>query len=1221
MALNVRIGMCMRSGVLMLIYRKALRLTAQELASSSNSEVNNLVTSDAERITQGLTFSHFLWGSPMEIILCVALAYAEIGWPVFCALGVLMAQTPLLNYFARLQGGLRTRVANETDERVRTMNEVLSGQQTIKLYSWEAPLLERVTSIREKEIGLLWKMQMTFGFSKAVSFICTLLVSLVAFGLYELAGNRLDLQTAFACLAYFRQIELALTMLPLAIDGHVQMVVAMKRVEKFLQIVEAGNASKSQVSPAPGLCAQLTSASFSWGQDGVCCLHGLDLSFSTGKLHGVIGRVGSGKSSLINSLLGETTLTEGTLAIDGSVPIAYVPQEPWIINASVKDNILMGAEYNKPRYDSVVKACALETDLRRMQYGDRTELGERGITVSGGQKTRVALARACYSDAQLVLLDDPLASVDAHVGKHIFVECIQKFLLQHGRTVVIATHAMHTVHSMDTVTLLEEGTVVAQGSPAEVGQSEHPLAQEINQQQESIEDTASDDLDAVKVEIDDANTTGDVGPTDLKQSESPNTVMVKEQKAVGEVTIDTFLDYIKAGGGYGLWSLTFLSFCAAQALKIAADFWIAVWAESGDSETPMGFPFIEDPNAVSSGQYCGYFALLTAIVFASAILRAWCFTNRVLTSAKTVHATMFTSVINSPTLFFESNPQGRILNRFSNDLDRVDSELPKQGLDAMMYCIVSAAAVITCAALVPWMILSLPPLIYIFKAVQRRYLYTAREVTRLMGMSKTPVYSLFASSLDGLACIRASRLQTTFEQRFVKLIELANRPYLLFWSGTRWLGLRLDVLSSALIAVSSLCVVLLRNHISPGLGGVVINQIFLLTSYFQYSVRCAAEVENLFTSVERVRAYTQLPSEEMLAKEARAVAGKTSDVSQPGKSWPSVGELRFVSLTMQYRPSLPPALKEIDLVVQGGTRVGVVGRTGAGKTSLLAVLFRFVEPTSGRCEIDGVDIQSLPIAAVRKAIATIPQEPVLFKTTIRANLDPTGQCGDKELLAALSRCQMQQKIRVKLDNGAAATDTEVLDAEVSEGGGNFSVGERQLLCLTRAVLRPARLLVMDEATAAVDVEADALIQNAVDEISAERSLTVLTIAHRLHTIIGYDTCLGLENGRKVEHDAPYRLLARPESLLSGLVAETDSETQVKLKALAAQVWRHDDIASPRDHVAAMLEEHHSPGGDNSADGDDGSSSSPDLLSKLEQLKRAHVLRQQAAAAAAPEQQP
>ena len=558
--------------------------------------------------------------------------------------------------------------------------------------------------------------------------------------------------------------------------------------------------------------------------------------------------------------------------------------------------------------------------------------------MSGGQKLRVALARACYSDTQLVLLDDPLASVDAHVGKHIFVNCIKKFLLQDGRTVIMATHASHILHNMDTVTLLDQGRIVMTGLPSQVARSQHPLAQEIAQQRDSKLSMSENDETTGQL-VDEASSSSN-GTTACEQSKKllvPNSVMVKEQKEVGEVTMDTVLGYIKAGGGYGPWACTLGLFAAAQALKILADFWIALWAESQDpsSNTPMSFPFVADPAALSLRQYCGYFALLIAIVFASAVLRAWAFTDRVLTSASEIHQVMFTSVINSPTLFFESNPQGRILNRFSNDLDRVDSELPKQGLDASMYCIVSAGAVITCALLLPWMLLSLPLLLYIFKAVQRRYLYTAREVTRLMGMSKTPIYSLFASSLDGLACIRASHLQPNLEQRFIHFIDVANRPYLLFWSGTRWLGLRLDMLSSALIAVSTLCIVLLRNHMSPGLGGVAINQIFLLSSYFQYSVRCAAEVENLFTSVERVQAYTRLPSEERRAEQARLQAGKPPAPDTPPPRWPMHGEVRFEKLTMQYRPNMKPALEEIDLVVEGGTRVGVVGRTGAGASCSL----------------------------------------------------------------------------------------------------------------------------------------------------------------------------------------------------------------------------------------------------------------------------------------------
>eukprot|EP01051_Picozoa_sp_SAG22_P008634 SAG22_NODE_669_length_7994_cov_2.526536_4_plen_451_part_00 len=429
------------------------------------------------------------------------------------------------------------------------------------------------------------------------------------------------------------------------------------------------------------------------------------------------------------------------------------------------------------------------------------------------------------------------------------------------------------------------------------------------------------------------------------------------------------------------------------------------------------------------------------------------------------------------------------------------------------------------AVVLPWMMLSLPFLLYLFKAIQRRYLYTAREVARLMGISKTPVYSHFARSLEGLACIRAGRLQPQFEAKFLEYVETCNRPYLLFWSGTRWLGLRLDCLSASVIIVSVSCIVLLRDHISAGVAGAAINQIFLLTSYFQYSVRCAAEVENLFTSVERVREYALLPSEEARAVLSRQAAGKPAapaKVFPPGGAvqvFPAKprGELRLVGLSMRYRPHLPLALSAVDLTVPAGTRAGVIGRTGAGKSSLLQVIFRFVEPAAGRCEIDGVDISTLELSVVRAAVATIPQKPVLFKASLRANLDPGGLHSDQALLQALEQCQMVTNLQLKvvqkkkpageagkdlmlLPPAADAADADaaaVLDYEVAEDGSNFSVGECQLLCLARAMLRPAcKLLIMDEATAAVDVEADKLIQRTVDTMSTERGLTVLTIAHR-----------------------------------------------------------------------------------------------------------------------------
>lgn len=480
--------------------------------------------------------------------------------------------------------------------------------------------------------------------------------------------------------------------------------------------------------------------------------------------------------------------------------------------------------------------------------------------------------------------------------------------------------------------------------------------------------------------------------------------------------------------------------------------------------------------------------------------------------------------------------------------DRVDSELPKQGIDTLIYVSVSIGAVVMNAVLVPWLVLVLPPLLFIFQRIQRRYLNTSREVSRLMGMAKSPVYAHFSSSLDGLACIRAEHLESQFAARFLQLVEVQNRPTLLFWSGMRWLGIRLDYISSTLIATSGFCIVLLRNQLSPGLAGVALNQIFLLTSYFQYSVRCAAEVENLFTSVERAREYALLRSEEDLAVATRSKAGRSEAAAQPPPGWPHLGQLQFQAVTLRYRPHLPPALREVSFSIKAGSRVGVVGRTGAGKSTLLSALFRFVEPTAGAVLIDGVDIQSLPLSSLRAAIASIPQEPVLFKTSLRENLDPSHSYSDEHLLKMLERCQMGRNLQ-KVD--ARGDPASVLDVAVAEGGANFSVGERQLLCMTRALLRSTtRLLVMDEATAAVDVEADALIQSTLDAFSAERGLTVVTIAHRLHTVMGSDSVLGMQAGQVFEHDTPQRLLSNANSLLSGLVSETDKDTQKILRALA-----------------------------------------------------------------------
>jgi ABC-type multidrug transport system fused ATPase/permease subunit len=741
MQLCMRIGLCARSGTLMLIYRKTLRLTAQQLASSSNMEVNNLVTSDAERIGMGLMFSHFAWGSPIEILLGTFLAFLEIGWPAFVALGLLLLQVPVQANFGRLTSKLRRRVATETDERVRVMNELLSGMASIKLQCQEASFLSRVATSRSREISKLWRMQMTLGANRSLSFITGMLVSLTAFWLYELKGHDLTIAKAFVCLAYFRQIELAITMLPLAIDAHVQLMVATRRIDSFLAIPEAGHRDSEHSRPESGFAAQLIGASFRWstakggepstnpsapqgggsgGDDGGGgggggggdddgdddenireamaaaapsaaaaaqhhCLTDISLGLRTGRLHGVIGRVGSGKSSLMLSLLGETTLTAGELAIDTSQPISYVSQQPWVINASVRDNILMGRPYVQARYDAVVSACALEADLRQMTAGDATELGERGVTISGGQQMRVALARACYSHATLVLLDDPLAAVDAHVGRHVFTEAVYGLLLAEGRTVLMATHQLHTVPRMDRVWLLEQGRVVSHGTPAEVAKAAHPLAQELQQQLAgNADEPQTADPQQVQVHAIE-HKEEPVVPAEPAANAADHaagggsSVMVQEGKNAGQVTLRTLRDYMAWGGRAPTWVGTLCCFLLAQTLKIYGDIWIAVWAETSDplpvAGTRVGVPFVDDPATISKGDYAFWFFILTLGVFAAGLLRSLAFTHCVLHAADSLHRCMCSSVLGSPMVFFESNPLGRIINRFSNDL--VSSPSPK----------------------------------------------------------------------------------------------------------------------------------------------------------------------------------------------------------------------------------------------------------------------------------------------------------------------------------------------------------------------------------------------------------------------------------------------------------------------------------------------------------------------------------------------------------------
>ncbi|CAI5974351.1 unnamed protein product [Closterium sp. NIES-64] len=1059
-------------------------------------------------------------------------------------------------------------------------------------------------------------------------------------------------------------------------------------------------------------------------------LERVTMQVERGAVVAVTGAVGSGKSSLLQAILEEMQYVGGAMWVSSLGNVAYAAQQPWILNATVMENILFGQPFDAGRYQEVVCACALDRDIAALAAGHQTEIGERGINLSGGQKARISLARACYSSAPLVLLDDPLAAVDVPTAKHLIENVLQGGVMQRGnRTVVLVTHNRRSLDACSQVLLMTHGRLGLAGSAeelAEVGaisgremkrvrsveamaaaaaaaveavpsaryegrggwesgegagggevlgevgggevvqgggeneggvgaggagesreggaregqeaevvdarrgeeaetQGEEAMLQDgavregENRVADGMADGVTDGADHGHNRVTDGADHGHNGVTDgadhghngvtdgadhghngvtdgadhghngvtdgacggengavpgegngREQSvkltdgqrekraqwgqRSMGRVTIKEDRVEGQVTRATYCAYIKAGGGFVLFAGLLLAFMVAQTVRTLVDYWLGVW--------------VDHKYSLSSGLYVGIYAVLTAGAIVLSLLRAFWFTHAALAAARHMHHLMAVHVLRSPLLFFDQNPVGRVLNRFSKDQSLVDDLLPTTVQQTMELFLGCAGAIAVTAVLVPWFLLALPPLLVIFALLQRRYLRVSRELKRIDGLSRSPIYAHFAQSLQGVVSVRAYGAAPAFLQHFIALIDANHRAYIQFVHAGRWLGIRLDLCASALVTLVAILVVVLHGSLPAGYAGVILVQSLQLTGLFQYAIRQAAESENYFTSVERIHAFMQLPSE-------------ANHLSPPGTlppAWPDKGRVEFCHVYMAYREDLPYALNDLTFTVMGGEMVGILGRTGSGKSSLAAVLFRLVENSRsrGHVSIDGLNLTGVGLDDLRQRLSIIPQDPVLFQGSVRQNLDPFGHYSDADMLDALRRAHLspatshsnpsappptpppalstgEAELEDKSSNSArdgngcvydsitllrespshaeSAPTTRLrpvtLDMDVSENGENFSVGQRQLLCLARALLRQSRVVVLDEATAAVDGETDALVQATVREQfgAAGMRATVLTIAHRIDTVIDADRVLVLApGGRVAEFDTPANLL-------------------------------------------------------------------------------------------------
>lgn len=1136
-------GMNVRTAVIGAIYRKALVITNAAKRSSTVGEIVNLMSVDAQRFMDLTTFLNMLWSAPLQIMLALYFLWQILGPSVLAGVAVMIMLIPFNAFIAMKTRAYQVEQMQHKDARIKLMNEILNGIKVLKLYAWESSFKEKVLAIRQKELIVLRKTAYLGALSTMAWTSAPFLVALTTFAVYVTVDekNILDAETAFVSISLFNILRFPLNMLPQVISSLVQASVSLKRVQNFLSHDELDPDSVNRSNTVTEFAVTVVNGKFTWGKDDTPVLHNINVMVPQGSLLAVVGHVGCGKSSLISALLGDMEKVEGEVSVRGSV--AYVPQQAWIQNATLRDNILFGNPYNEQKYNSVLEACALTPDLQVLPGGDMTEIGEKGINLSGGQRQRVSLARALYSDADVYLLDDPLSAVDAHVSKHIFDNLIGPEGALKGKTRILVTHGISFLPQVDNIMVMVDGRVSEMGSYQDLLKQNGAFAEFLrNYALEDImeEDEASDEIieddelfpdDALSNHTDMVDSEPMIneakrsfirqmsimssdgenprsrsvrrhGCSQRKHSESQDKKKPREMEKLiqaetaetGQVKGKVYLEYVKAVGPLLSVVICFLYGCQSAA-SIGTNIWLSEWTNDA----------VTNSTAENVQMRVGVYA---ALGFAQGILimiASFTLAMGNIGAAKKLHFNLLTNKFHTPQSFFDTTPIGRIINRFSKDIYVIDEALPSTVLMFLGTFFVSLSTILVIVSSTPIFAVVIVPLAVIYVFVQRFYVATSRQLKRLESVSRSPIYSHFSETITGCSVIRAYGRHSAFVLMSDIKVDENQKSYYPGIVSNRWLGVRIEFIGNCIVLFAGLFAVTGKDSLSPGLVGLSVSYALQVTMSLNWMVRMTSELENNIVAVERVKEYSETKTEAPWEVEDK----------KPPPEWPMQGNVEFNDYSVRYREGLDLVLKDITLRVKGGEKIGIVGRTGAGKSSMTLCLFRLLEAAGGEITIDNVKISEIGLHDLRSKLTIIPQEPVLFSGTLRMNLDPFEKYSDEELWKALEHSHLHKFV----SNQAAK-----LDLECSEGGENLSVGQRQLVCLARALLRKTRILILDEATAAIDLETDDLIQSTIR--TQFEDCTVFTIAHRLNTIMDYTRVLVLDKGRIAEFDTPTNLISK-----------------------------------------------------------------------------------------------